>query len=119
MKRVDEKNRKRLQRKKRVRKNISGTADRPRLSVFRSNKYLSVQVIDDVAGHTLSSASLLEAELKGTKNTVEGGEKLGKVIGERLKASNISTVVFDRNGYKYHGVVKAIADGARNVGIKL
>ena len=119
MKRVDEKNRKRLQRKKRVRKNISGTSLRPRMTVFRSNKYLSVQVIDDAAGHTLSSASFLEAELKGTKNTVEGGEKLGKVIGERLKAAKISAVVFDRNGYKYHGVVKAIADGARSVGIEL
>lgn len=119
MKRIDEKNRKRLQRKKRVRKNISGTSARPRMSVFRSNKYLSVQVIDDVAGHTLSSASLLEAELKGIKNTVEGGEKLGKVIGERLKAAKISSVVFDRNGYRYHGVVKAIADGARSAGIEL
>lgn len=119
MKKIDEKNRKRLQRKKRVRKNISGTAERPRLSVFRSNKSLSCQAIDDVAGATLSSASLLEGEFKGTKNNIEGGEKLGKAMGERLKAANISAVVFDRNGYKYHGVVKAVAEGIRAAGIKL
>ena len=87
-------------------------------AVFRSNKNLNLQVIDDVAGHTLVSVTTLEAELKGTKPNIEGGAKLGQIVGQRLKAANIDTIVFDRNGYKYHGVVKAIAEAAREAGIK-
>ena len=118
MDKVKEKTMKRLQRKKHVRKRISGTADRPRMSVFKSNKNVSVQVIDDVTGRTLISASSLEKEIADVKANIAGGEKLGLIIGDRLKEAKISTIVFDRNGYLYHGVVKAIADGARKAGIK-
>ncbi len=118
MDRIKQKQAKRLQRKKHVRKRISGTAERPRLTVFKSNKNLSVQIIDDIKGHTLVSASTLEKDLSGIKPTVEGGAKLGKVVGERLKAANITTIVFDRNGYMYHGVIKAIAEAAREEGIQ-
>ena len=112
-----EKLRRRDQRKGHVRKSITGTPERPRMTVFRSNKYLYVQVIDDADGKTLAAASTLEEALKGTKPTVEGGAKLGEAIGARLKEKGVAEVVFDRNGYKYHGVVKAIADGARKAGI--
>jgi len=118
MDRIKQKQAKRLQRKKHVRKKISGTAERPRLTVSRSNKNLSLQVIDDVKGHTIVSASTLEKDLSSYRNTVEGGAQLGKVIGERMKAAGISTIVFDRNGYMYHGVVKAIAEAARAEGIQ-
>ena len=118
MDKIKEKSIKRLQRKKHVRKRISGTADRPRMSVFKSNKNISVQIIDDVAGRTLVSASSLEKDMTDIKPNIAGGEKLGQVIGERLKEAKIGTVVFDRNGYLYHGVVKAIADGARKAGIE-
>jgi len=118
MDRIKEKQAKRLQRKKHVRKRISGTAERPRLTVFKSNKNLSIQVIDDTNGATLVSASTLEKELADIKVTVEGGTKIGKIVGERMKAAKISTIVFDRNGYMYHGVVKAIAEAAREEGIQ-
>ncbi len=118
MKRVIEKNKRRVQRKNHIRKTLSGTATKPRLTVFRSNKNISLQVIDDVAGHTLLSATTLEAELKGAKSNIVGGTKIGQVIGQRLKEANIESIVFDRNGYKYHGVVKAIAEAAREAGIK-
>jgi large subunit ribosomal protein L18 len=88
------------------------------MTVFKSNKYLYVQVIDDSTGNTLVAGSTLEAALKGVKATIEGGSKLGELVGQRLKEKNIVSVVFDRNGYKYHGIVKAIADGTRKVGIK-
>jgi large subunit ribosomal protein L18 len=88
------------------------------MSVTRSNRRLSVQVIDDVKGHTLASASTLEKDFRDIKATVEGGGKLGEIFGKRLLEKNISEVVFDRNGYLYHGVVKAIAEGARKAGIK-
>jgi large subunit ribosomal protein L18 len=112
-----EKIRRRGARKVHVRKSIEGSAERPRLTVFKSNRYLYVQVIDDGAGVTLAAASTLEEALKGAKPTVEGGGKLGELIGARLKEKNIGSVVFDRNGYKYHGVIKAIADGTRKAGI--
>lgn len=101
-----------------VRKSISGTAERPRLTVFRSNKYLYAQAIDDEAGVTLAAASTLEEALKGAKPTVETGAKLGELIGARLGEKKIEAVLFDRNGYNYHGVIKAIADGTRKAGIK-
>jgi large subunit ribosomal protein L18 len=113
-----EKDRKRLKRKIHIRKRISGTAERPRMSVFKSNKSLYIQVIDDSVGNTLISASTLEKDLADVKNNVEGAGKLGEIMGKRLLEKNIKSVVFDRNGYLYHGVVKAIADGARKSGIQ-
>ena len=118
MKRILDKIRKRTQRKRHIRKRISGTSDRPRMTVFRSNKNLYVQIIDDLKGVTIASANTMEKEnIKLTAN-VKSGEKIGEIIGERLKAKKIDQIVFDRNGYLYHGVVKAIADGARKAGIK-
>lgn len=113
-----DKDRKRLKRKIHIRKRISGTAERPRMSVFRSNRSLYIQVIDDTVGKTIASASTLEKDLKDIKRNVEGAEKLGEIMGKRLLEKNITTVVFDRNGYLYHGIVKAMADGARKAGIQ-
>ena len=113
-----EKDRKRLKRKIHIRKSISGTAERPRMTITRSNRALYIQIIDDSKGHTLASASTLEKDLQNIKPTVEGALQLGEVMGKRLLEKNIDTVVFDRNGYLYHGVVKALADGARKAGIK-
>ena len=118
MNRIVDKNRKLAKRKAHIRKRISGTPERPRMTVFRSNLHMHVQVIDDVAGKTLVSASTVEADLKGLKNTVADATKLGEVVGKRLLEKNIDAVVFDRNGYIYHGIVKAIADGARAAGVK-
>ena len=112
-----EKDRKRLRRKVHIRKRISGTAERPRMTVTKSNRSLSVQVIDDNKGHTLVSASSLEKDLKSVKVTAAGAAQLGDIIGKRLLERNIKTVVFDRNGYLYHGIVKALADGTRKAGI--
>ena len=88
------------------------------MTVFRSNYHMYVQVIDDLAGRTLASASTVEADLRELRNTVANAEKLGEIIGKRLLEKNIDSVVFDRNGYIYHGIVKGIADGARKAGIK-
>ena len=112
-----EKDRKRLRRKIHIRKRVSGTAERPRMTVTRSNRSLSVQIIDDAKGFTLVSASSLEKDLKDIKVTVAGAAKLGEVVGKRLLERNIKSVVFDRNGYLYHGIVKALADGTRKAGI--
>jgi len=103
-------------RKKRVRGNISGTAQTPRVSVFKSNKYLSAQAIDDVAGVTLAAVNSKTLELSCNK---EGAVKVAAQFAENLKAAGIETVVFDRNGYLYHGVVAAFADALRDNGIKL
>ena len=113
-----EKDRKRFKRKVHIRKRITGTAERPRMTVFKSNKSLSMQIIDDTKGHTLASASTLEKDLRGIKNTVAGAGQLGEVMGKRLVEKNIKEVVFDRNGYLYHGLVKAMADGARKAGVQ-
>jgi large subunit ribosomal protein L18 len=118
VKELNDKLRKREQRKLHVRKNLEGTPEMPRMTVFKSNRYLYVQVVDDAAGATLASASTLEESLKGIKRNVEGAGKLGEEIGKRLKDKKVAKVVFDRNGYKYHGIVKAIADGARKAGIE-
>ncbi len=118
MKRVEEKGKRRQRRKKHIRKSISGTAVRPRMTVFRSSKNMYIQVIDDIAGNTIASVSTLEGSFKDLKRNVENSSKLGEEIGARLKAKKISTVVFDRNGYLYHGIVKGIAEGARKSGIK-
>jgi large subunit ribosomal protein L18 len=112
-----EKDRKRLRRKIHIRKRITGTAERPRMTVTKSNRSLSVQIIDDDKGHTLVSASSLEKELKNIKATVAGAGQLGEIVGKRLLERNIKTVVFDRNGYLYHGIVKALADATRKTGI--
>jgi len=112
-----EKDRKRLRRKVHIRKRVSGTSERPRMTVTKSNRRLSVQVIDDIKGHTLVSASSLEKDLKDIKVTVAGAGQLGEIVGKRLLERNIKTIVFDRNGYLYHGIVKALADGTRKAGI--
>jgi large subunit ribosomal protein L18 len=109
--------RRREKRRGHVRMNLMGTTERPRMTVFKSNRYMYVQVIDDSQGITLAQASSLEEGMKGTKQSVESGMKIGEVIGARCKENKIEQVVFDRNGYKYHGIVKAIADGARKAGI--
>jgi large subunit ribosomal protein L18 len=113
-----EKDRKRLKRKIHIRKRIAGTAERPRMTVTRSNRRLSVQIIDDLKGRTLVSASTLEKDLRNIKATVEGAGQLGEIVGKRILEKNIETVVFDRNGYLYHGVIKALADGARKAGVR-
>lgn len=105
----------RVARARRVRAKISGTAERPRLAVFRSLRNISVQAIDDAKGVTLVSADL--REMKKAKNTVEGALALGKLMGEKCAAAGIKTAVFDRAGYRYHGKVKAVADGARESGL--
>lgn len=113
-----EKDRKRLKRKIHIRKRVMGSPERPRMSVFKSNRSLYIQVIDDSVGSTLASASTLEKELQGIKRTTEGAAQLGEILGKRLLEKKITTVVFDRNGYLYHGIVKAMADGARKAGIQ-
>jgi large subunit ribosomal protein L18 len=118
MNKLELKTRQRTRRKLRVRKKIYGTPERPRMTVFRSNKHIYVQVIDDTEGKTLVSASNLEKELASVKNTVSEAGKIGEAAAERMKKANITKVVFDRNGYLYHGVVKAVADGARKAGIE-
>lgn len=104
----------------RVRKSVSGTAERPRLNVFRSSQHIYAQVIDDVKGHTLAAASdadkALEKDLKG-KTKSERAAIVGKAVAERAKANGIEAVVFDRGGYKYHGRVQALADAAREAGL--
>lgn len=119
MNRLETKKKQRAKRKLRIRKKISGSAAIPRMSVFRSNKYVYVQVIDDVAGKTLASVSNAQKENKALKSTVADAEKIGELIGAKLKEKKVSKVVFDRNGYLYHGVVKAVADGARKAGIQV
>ena len=105
--------------KRRIRKVVFGTVDRPRLTVFRSNKHISVQIIDDQAQKTLASASSSSKEFADKKvNKTEQAQMLGGLIAEKAKAAGIESVVFDRNGYLYHGRVKALADAARNGGLK-
>ncbi len=118
MKQVNNKRRKKLKRKIHIRKRIFGTPERPRMSVYRSNKHLYVQVIDDTTGVTIASASNLDVELKALKNNVADAVKIGEAIGQKLVEKKIEAVVFDRNGYLYHGIVKSIADGARKSGLK-
>jgi large subunit ribosomal protein L18 len=119
MKKLHDKMRKRLRRKISIRKKIKCSPERPRLTIYKSNKYTYVQVIDDFQGKTITAASNLEKDLKKIKNTVKEIGKLGEAMGERLKKKNISTVTFDRNAYPYHGIVKAVADGVRKAGIKV
>jgi large subunit ribosomal protein L18 len=131
-----EKKRRRLKRNIHIRKAISGTVERPRMTITRSNRHLSMQVIDDtwcdskeyiikgelvknrIVGHTLISISTMEKDLRNIKPTVEGAYQLGELMGRRLLEKNITAIIFDRNGYLYHGVIKALADGVRKVGIQ-
>ena len=108
----------RLKRHARVRGKISGTAERPRLSVYRSTNHIYAQIIDDVNGVTLVSASTLEKGFSGKTGNAAAAEKVGKAIAEKAVKAGISEVVFDRGGYIFHGRVKALADGARAGGLK-
>jgi len=115
---MSEKDRKRIKRKIHIRKRVKGDSKCPRITITKSNRNLSAQVIDDTVGKTFAAISTLEKEFSGIKPTVEGAATLGTAFGKRLLEKNIGTVVFDRNGYLYHGVVKAFADGTRAAGIK-
>ena len=108
----------RIKRHQRVRGKISGTAERPRLSVFRSENNIYAQIIDDVAGTTLVSASTVEKAFEGNGSNCDAAKKIGAVIAERALQKGIEEVVFDRGGYIYHGRVKALAEGAREGGLK-
>ena len=109
-----------MRRKKRIRKKISGTTLRPRLSVFRSSKHIYAQIIDDTAGHTIAAACSLEAaakEQRDIEDNVSMARFVGKLVGERALKKGIKQVVFDRNGFLYHGRVKAVSEGAREAGL--
>ncbi len=108
----------RIKRHNRVRGKISGTAERPRLSVFRSEKNIYAQIIDDVAGNTLVSASSVEKGFEGSGSNKEGARKVGQLVAERALQKGIEEVVFDRGGYIYHGRVMELAEGAREGGLK-
>jgi large subunit ribosomal protein L18 len=110
----------RLRRHRRVRKKVHGTAARPRLAVHRSNKHITVQVIDDDAGRTLAAAATTEIDQRaaGSGATVAAATRVGELIAARAKAAGVSAVVFDRGGYAYHGRVAAIAEAARNAGLE-
>jgi large subunit ribosomal protein L18 len=117
---LNPKTRARLKRKKRIRKKVQGTSGKPRLSVFRSARHIYAQVIDDVSGNTLASASSLEKMVKertdmGDKKAVAG--QIGKLVAERAQEKGVKKVVFDRSGFLYHGRVKALSDGARKGGL--
>jgi len=110
----------RQRRHRRVRKRVRGTAERPRLAVFRSNRHVTAQVIDDVAGRTLAAASTVEADLRGdATGNREAATKVGRLVAERAQAAGIDKVVFDRGGFRYHGRVAAVADAAREAGLEL
>lgn len=117
---ISQKQKNRLKRKLRIRKHINGTAECPRVSFFRSNKNIYVQVIDDVLSKTLLSVSTYEEQFRAMKHpTIETAKGLGTELAKRLKEHNIHTVVFDRNGYKYHGVAKSLVDSMRENEIKV
>jgi large subunit ribosomal protein L18 len=109
---------KRLRRRRRVRAKVYGTAERPRISVFRSNRGISAQLIDDDAGRTLAAVNWTESDLRSLKPT-EQAQRAGALLAERAQAAGVSAVVFDRGGYQYHGRVKALAEGAREGGLTL
>jgi large subunit ribosomal protein L18 len=106
----------RLRRRRRVRARVTGTAQRPRLSVYRSNRGLFAQLIDDSNGHTVAAVNWIEPELRKLTATAQA-KRAGELLAERAKAAGVQTCVFDRGGYKYHGRVKALADGAREGGL--
>ena len=111
-------NKARIKRHKRVRAHISGTAERPRLAVYRSNANISAQIIDDVKGVTLVSATTLEAGFEGIGSNKAAAREIGKILAQRALDKGIETVVFDRGGYLYHGRVSELAEGAREGGLK-
>ena len=110
----------RRRRHHRVRKNITGTPERPRLAVFRSNRHLVLQVIDDTAGRTIAAASTVEADVRaaGSTGSVEAAARVGALVAERAKVAGVTQVVFDRGGFLFHGRVKAAADAAREAGLE-
>jgi large subunit ribosomal protein L18 len=108
---------KRLRRRRRVRAKVRGTAERPRLSVFRSNRGIQAQLIDDVKGHTVAAVNWVEGDLKSL-GRMEQAKKAGELLAERAKSAGVETCVFDRGGYRYHGKVKALAEGAREGGLR-
>ena len=114
---VATKPRQRLRRRRRVRAKVRGTAERPRLSVFRSNRGMGAQLIDDVAGHTVAAVNWTEPDIKGLRS-MEQAKRVGTVLAERAKAAGVENVVFDRSGYRYHGRVRALAEGAREGGLR-
>jgi large subunit ribosomal protein L18 len=110
----------RVKRHRRVRKRVTGTTERPRLAVFRSNRHIYAQVIDDTTGRTLAAASTAEPELRsGSTATVDAAKAVGQLAGERAKAAGITRVVFDRGGFRYHGRVAALCEGARAAGLEV
>jgi large subunit ribosomal protein L18 len=113
---VQQKGARRLKRRRRVRARVSGTATRPRISVFRSNQGLSAQLIDDLAGHTLAAVNWFEPELRPLDKP-ERTKRAGELLAERAKAAGVSEAVFDRGGYRYHGHVRAFAEAIRETGI--
>ena len=111
----------RSRRQRRVRKKVVGTPERPRLAVYRSNKHISVQLIDDSAGHTLAAASTYESAANtgdGGTGSIAAAKTVGQLIGERARSAGVETVVFDRGGNRYHGRVAALADAAREAGLR-
>ena len=110
----------RLRRHRRVRKKVRGTAERPRLAVFRSNNHIYAQVIDDVSGRTLAAASTADASIKGNGGTgnIDAAKRVGALVAERASAAGVGKVVFDRGGFLYHGRVAALADAAREAGLE-
>ena len=111
----------RIKRKKRIRKRVHGTPDRPRLSVFRSKNHIYAQLIDDSSGHTMAAASSVEKVVKENpenNNKISAAIYIGKVIAERAIGNGVKKIVFDRNGFLYHGRVKAVSDGAREAGLE-
>ncbi len=109
----------RVRRHSRVRKKVRGTAERPRLAVYRSNRHISAQVIDDITGRTVAAASTVETELKGgATGNKNAAVAVGKLVAERAKSAGVSHVVFDRGGFQYHGRVAAVADAAREAGLE-
>ena len=109
---------KRLKRRRRVRAKVVGTAERPRISVFRSNRGISAQLVDDLDGRTLAAVSWIEPDLRSLRST-EQAKRAGELLAQRAKEAGIETCVFDRGGYQYHGRVKALAEGAREGGLRL
>jgi large subunit ribosomal protein L18 len=110
------KRQRRLRRRRRVRARVSGTAERPRLSVFRSNRGVFAQLVDDTRGHTLAAVNWIEPDLRKLAAT-EQAKKAGELLAERARAAGVETCVFDRGGYRYHGRVRALAEGAREGGL--
>ncbi len=121
MGRIDDKKRSRLNRRRRIRSKVHGTAENPRLSVFRSTRHIYAQIINDDMGTVLTSASTMETPLRGSTKSggnIEAAREVGKLLAERAVTKKIATVSFDRGGFKYHGRVKALAEAARDGGLK-